>query len=244
MSKMFPAMNVGSLLGIEAMSRQWLEPLRGTIEQIQGLARDIFPDNIADLDFDLDDVTAYMMDEGLPVAWVPNAATMALILAADSPSARRAVYGRRWRGILNDCADRLDRITASEIHEHVGFAKKAVSAMRDGHTEAAHSLTAATLDTVLTTYFDEDTRREIVGKKRIDPDEYGVRQYFVFSQVWGIHRTYRAANGDKIPGTFNRHGSVHAVSRRQYSRLNATLGIAHLTSVLWFLNLTYTRRAK
>lgn len=242
MSSLFPKIDLSGFLGLEAMTREWLKPVMDSFEGIRELTKDLFPDNLSGVDFELDDLTVWMMDEGLPIAWVPNSETVALVIAAGSPGARRAVYGRRWRGILNDCADRLDRMTASDIQVHVEFARKAIRAMRADQWEAGQALTGNTLDTVMLNYFDKKTRIEIVGKNRIDPDEYGVRQYFAFAQVWGIHRQFWADKGDKIPGTFNRHGTVHGVSKRQYSRINAVLGIAHLTSILWFLNLFYTRR--
>ena len=63
-----------------------------------------------------------------------------------------------------------------------------------------------------------------------------VRTYFAWSQLAGVYKRYRREDNDPIPSTFNRHGSSHGVSKRQYSRLNATLGMAHLTSLMWIID--------
>lgn len=48
-----------------------------------------------------------------------------------------------------------------------------------------------------------------------------------------LERTFRSYEDD-VPTTFNRHGSSHGVALgRQYSRLNAVLGAAHLVSAMW-----------
>jgi len=205
---------------------------------------ELYPTNLLDAerDIDIDKYKLLMMDEGLPLAWVPRSKTIDAILRADNSARRRAVYGARWHSVVDDCEALLDRMSAAETHRYVIFAKKAAGALRDRHAEAAQSLAANTLDTVLRQFLEKPKRREVLGPKRIEPEDYPVRQFFIFSQLWGIHREFWVENGDPIPGTFNRHGAAHGVSRRQYSRLNAVLGLAHLTSLLWYVDTIYTRR--
>ena len=83
-------------------------------------------------------------------------------------------------------------------------------------------------------FIDDAIYRAWIGiQEPISPDELDVRTFFVICQLWGIHRRFWVKDGDPTPTWFNRHGSVHGVSSRQYSRLNAVLGVAHLTSLMW-----------
>lgn len=50
--------------------------------------------------------------------------------------------------------------------------------------------------------------------------------------IWGAHGEFWPDKGDKIPRSYSRHGSVHGVSRRQYSRINAVLALMHVVSLL------------
>lgn len=109
--------------------------------------------------------------------------------------------------------------------------------------ESALALAANTLDTAVKEFFTRDSYTNWIGTKvRIDPDELSVRRFFLIWQLWGVYRRFEVQKGDLIPGTFSRHGSAHAVSARQYSRLNAVLGLAHLTSLLWSIDSIYGRR--
>jgi hypothetical protein len=220
------------------------QTLFDSLVEIPNLGRGIFPDNLieADSDFDIETCKALMMDEGLPIAWVPRASTMSAVFAGTTRSERRAVYGRRWKSVVEDCVELLKQTTSPEIVELVAFAKKSAEALRQGHHEAALALSANTLDTVLKSYLSTAMRPEVTGKKRLEPDGYSARQFFVYSQLWGIHRPFYGNQSESPPSTFNRHGTVHGVSKRQYSRLNAVLGLAHLTSLLWWVDTGFANR--
>jgi hypothetical protein len=51
--------------------------------------------------------------------------------------------------------------------------------------------------------------------------------------VWSVYRQFWTTNGDPVPKTFGRHASAHAVSKAQYNRTNAVLGVMLVTSLLW-----------
>lgn len=232
-----------NLFGSIALGNTFQGVLLPFIESMRALAdgmRGVWPANLDGADFDIDQLKTLMMDEGLAIAWVPRSETIALISEAKTPAARRAIYGRRWRGIVTDCEVLTDRMNSVATSHYLRFLRAVVDSLRAGHSEAAQALAATTLDTAVKEFFNRNTYKEWIGaQSRIDPDELPVRRFFIFCQLWGIHRHFEVQNGDPIPGTFNRHGSVHAVSHRQYSRLNAVLALAHLTSLLWVIDSTY-----
>ena len=125
---------------------------------------------------------------------------------------------------------------------YLRFLRATICSLRDGHSEGAQALAANTLDTEVNEFFDRDSYTNWIGTKgRIDPHELSVQRFFVTCQLWGVYRHFHARNGDPISSTFSRNGSAHAVSSRQYSRLNAVIGFAHLTSLLYSIDNTYRR---
>jgi hypothetical protein len=222
-----------------------LQPLFDALPHLADLTRGVWPANLSrtQVDFDVDTLKMLMLDEGLPIAWVPRPETIGLVFVAESPAARRAVYGRRWRSVVNDCEELTDKMNSVATTRYIRFLQATIRSLREGHSESAQALAATVLDTAVAEFFDKDTYKQWIWKKeRIEPGELSVRKFFMICQLWGIHRRFH--DGDPIPGTFNRHGTVHAVSARQYSRLNAVLGLAHLTSFLWAIDSTYGARGR
>lgn len=232
--------------GLLKSTADLVRSITGSLGDLADVMRGIWPANLSGLSplLDVDKMKALMMDEGLPIAWVPRQETVRMVLEATSPAQRRAIYGRRWRGIVTDCEQLVNRMSATATSSYVRFLRAIIASLRDGHYESAQALAATTLDTAISDFYGESRRKWIGTNKRIDPEELSIRQFFVVSQLWGIHRQYKAGNGDRLPGTFNRHGSVHGVSSRQYSRLNAVLGLAHVTSLLYSIDIAHSNRSR
>ncbi len=51
-----------------------------------------------------------------------------------------------------------------------------------------------------------------------------------------MHKTFERHKGDKVPHTFSRHASVHAVSKVQYNKRNAAIALVLATSLVGFMN--------
>jgi hypothetical protein len=222
-----------------------IEPvLRAQREQITKLMavtadalRRIYPENwhgVRGIEFDR--LESILLDEGIPLVGVPRASTVQAILDAPEAAARRALVGRRWRSIITDCAMALDSFERPELKGQIGFGMKAVEALRDGHVEAAQALATNLLDTLLRTHFTADFRT-ITGNrangKQLELDDYTIRVACVIAPIWAAYREFWTTKGDPVPRTFARHASAHAVSRTQYNRTNAVLGIMLVTSLLW-----------
>lgn len=178
-----------------------------------------------------------LLDEGIALAWVPEAATLQLLLDAPSPQVRRAIIGRRWRSVSSHCETVLDEVTKPELQEARGFAVQASAALRAGHSAASQALSASLIDTVLRAHYDPKTRAALTGfrRSRLDIDDYAFREAIVLGGVFGAHEPFDGNGGERPPHNFSRHASVHAVSRRQYSRVNGVLALMHITALLRLL---------
>ncbi|MFP7761867.1 hypothetical protein [Marisediminicola sp. LYQ85] len=220
----------------------YLQSILGALPD-HDLRRSALPANIASSssapEFEL---LRLWMDEGLPVAHVPRAETLDLLAAAQSAAARRSIYGQRWRGILNDCDALLDEATTTRTAAIVGQTKKAIIGIRSGHTDLAQAFAGNALDTAISQTFPAKYYREWISSKSVgDPESQSLRRFFMLAQLQAVHRRY--VPGDSVPSTFNRHATVHGVGLgRQYSRLNAVLAIAHLTSFVRFIEIEFSRR--
>jgi hypothetical protein len=202
--------------------------------------RKTFPKNLLDADFDLnvDVLRLWTLDESLPVAWVPGPRIIKALSAATSRGERRSVYGTRWKTILNQCESALNNITASEVAPFVAHSKKAIMGLREGHTDLAQAYAASILDTAVTKLIPKGHYQSLVRTTDTDDlEELSVSQFLMFSQLNSVHTTYSAKRGDPVPRSFNRHATIHAVGFPQYSRINALLGIAHVTSFLCLQNI-------
>ncbi|MDQ3640111.1 MAG: hypothetical protein M3450_01260 [Actinomycetota bacterium] len=179
------------------------------------------------------DLEVLLLDEGLPLAWVPPAEVVARLFSAANASARRRIIGRRWKMIVRACMEELDEIEEPSLRDHVFFARRAAETLLSGSHEASQALSANLLDSVLRAEFTDAARKTITGRTaRLNIEDYPLRVSIVLGGIWGAHGQFWSNQGDKIPRSYSRHGSAHGVSRRQYSRINAVLALMHVVSLL------------
>lgn len=179
---------------------------------------------------------AILLDEGLPLAWVPPAPILRRLFAAPTPQRRREVIGRAWQPIIRAAASELDEIKLSRLRQDVHFAHQVVAALQSRNYEAGQALASNLLDTLLRKEFDRSDRVLITGQKdrfKIDDYDYPLPVALVLGGIWGCHSEFRGGQGGgPIPNRYSRHASVHAVSRKQYSRVNAVISLMHVTALL------------
>lgn len=236
-----------------AISKRAIEALRPRLDFIHRLQRDQFaviiaaarkgvfsslPPNWRDDTITIPkDLEQLLLDEGLPLAWVPPTAVLARIFAAGTPQERRRVIGRSWKRIGEACGVELDRVHALRLKGHVKFARNAARSLLDGSSETSQALSANLLDSILRAEFSDGDRKTITGhKSRLDIEDYPLRVAIVLGAIWGAHGQYWPEKGEKVPREFSRHGSAHGVSSRQYSRINAVLALMHVTALLRLLD--------
>lgn len=231
-----------------AIHKQALESLAPALRQIEELQRAQFAEVIATARRAYESalppnwpsgaalpagLEALLLDEGLALAWVPPADAVAQIFAAATPAERRAVIGRRWRGIGRACIAELDQVAHRSLTEHAGFGIEAAETLLAGSPAPSQALSSNLLDSILWAHFSSDDRRTITGQKvRLDISEYPLRVAIVLGGIWGAHSQFFPERNERIPRKYTRHGSVHGVSRRQYSRVNAVLALMHVTALL------------
>jgi len=209
----------------------WLQSHRIYLD-VDKLERDLLPENLrtADIDFDPDSWLDWI-SEGIPVAYVLDTATLEQLAAAETPSARRRIIGRRWESVLRATDALLREVTSADMVKFVRPAQRAIDGTRAGFSELAQAYAANTLDTLVRSQYSGAERKRWVQRSGADDEPGGFRNTLYFAQLQTVHAGFYDG---PVPSTFNRHGSAHAVGQgRQYSRLNAVLGIGHLVSAMW-----------
>ncbi len=242
---------MAGLTGFNDMVRKALEPLAATYRPPQwhsvfaslgDVINRLYPENLRDVRPDLDDLEELLVEEGIPLMWVPGPQTVRALLDAPDAAARRRIIGRRWKGIVNDCEAVLEEVTHPDVQNARGFALDVARALRAGHTSAAQALAANLLDSLLQRHFDQAARVRLTKNDfkttgvKFKFEDYKFKVACTFAPVWYAHAKYFPKNGDPIPRTFGRHPSAHGVSRTQYSRINAVYALMLVTSVIKFFD--------
>lgn len=239
--------------GVNAMLRETFEPLHehfreywaGVFEGLGSLKERIYPPNLHDATPSVEEFEQLLLEEGIPLMWVPGPKVVRALLDAPDAVGRREIIGRRWKGIVNDCEAVIEDVDLPDLQESRSFAFDCVAALRDGHNNAAQALAANLLDSLMRAHFDEPARKKITfnkkGQAKFDLNDYQLRVALTFAPVWYAHAEYWPKNGDPIPRVFGRHPSAHGVSRTQYSRINAVYGLMLVTSVLKFFDVELER---
>ncbi|MBN9141476.1 MAG: hypothetical protein J0H23_11680 [Micrococcales bacterium] len=195
------------------------------------------PENWHDTNLpDLPLLERLLLDEGLALAWVPPSRILNRLLTADTAQERRRVIGQNWRTIARACIYELDHVTSRQGRQHADFIRRAAAALEDGHQEAAQALATNLLDSMVRIHFDKPST--VVGQNtRLAIVDLPLKDALVLGGIWGAFGEFRADRGDTVPRWFTRHASVHGVSRRQYSRVNAVIVLMHCTALLRLLEL-------
>jgi hypothetical protein len=155
------------------------------------------------------------------------------LFVADTSQQRRRIIGSSWKRIIEAARTELDQVTAPRLKQHIHFARRAADAVLAGNHPEGQALAANLLDTIMRCEFSSSDRQSITDQKnRLDIEDYPVRLALVLGGIWGAHGEYWPDKGEQIPRRFSRHASAHGVSKRQYSRINATISLMHLTALL------------
>lgn len=244
---------VAEAAGLNARLRETLEPLnehfreywRDFFETLGSLKERIYPPNLHDATPSVEEFEQLLLEEGIPLMWVPGPKMVSALLDAADAGERRRVIGRRWKGIINDCEAVIDSVDHPSLQDSRNFAFDCVDALRDGHSNPAQALAANLLDSLMHTHFKKHDRVKLTSNKKggakFDLNDYQIRVALTFAPVWYAHAEYWPKNGDPIPRVFGRHPSAHGVSRTQYSRINAVYGLMLVTSVLKFFDVELER---
>lgn len=228
---------------IEPLTANLNDSLAPLLESLRSTFRLLLPPNLRPIWEQVSPahVRDFVREEGIPLYLVPRASIGLELLTAETHAARRAVLGRRFDALLDDCDAVLDTCDDPRWSDQVFFIRDAVGAARAGHTPSAQALAASVLDTLFSRYApDERDRRNLRSRdKDGNPPKEIVEEALVLAYVllpiWNAYMRYHPDKGDPVPRDFARHASAHGVGRRQYSKRNCMQACMLATSLLGYL---------
>lgn len=178
-----------------------------------------------------------LLDEGLALGWVPDAELLQKLFDASTKQERRRLLGRRWKTVMKSCRASVITVSQARYAGYRDFTLKAIDALEAGSPEAAQALAASLLDTMLRETLDGTDRTLVTSQRnRLDLNSLPLRASIVFGGIWGSFTEFYTSRGDKVPQSFSRHASAHAVGGRQYSRINTVIAIMHVTAYIMLLD--------
>lgn len=227
-----------SLKVATAFNERQTEWLKNLIPAFSTMRSAFYPDNLCDIPrLMLADVRVVILDDGIALYGIPRREIAEALVRAEDAAARRTILEDRWRDISTDCREIIEACTSEEATLRTPFALKVLDALDAGHIEAAQSLAASLLDTVVNAYFGEDRTTytpDRRGKRTNDAyDDLAVRQFLAFAPLWNAYQQFDATDdGVGIPTEFSRHCSVHAVHPDQYTLVNAVQAVMFVCSLI------------
>lgn len=182
-----------------------------------------FPDNLKTI----------LIDEGVPLAWVPPTHVLEKLFAAETSGDRNKILSDNWKAIVAECIVGLNSVEDEKFADYVKFALEAAEALDEGKWKASQALSTNILDSFLHREFTADARKELTNQKhRVDWEKFPIRVALVVGALSGGYAEYRPKNGKGIPKQFSRHASVHGLSSRQYTRLNAVIALMNVVGLV------------
>lgn len=220
---------------IKSLSKDWFNQISEIAKNAQKFVARSFPPNWTEgqtLSITPTNLETMLLDEGLALAWVPPHSVTEKLFAANDATQRRKILFNNRRGIINACLTELRAIDEPKLKEYVDFAIESAETIQSGHWRASQALSTNLIDSMILRLFDGQSKSTLTNQKqRIDWKSYPIREAVVFGGIWGSYSRYQPGDAN-IPRKYTRHASAHAVSNRQYTKINTLIALMHLTAFI------------
>jgi hypothetical protein len=196
---------------------------------------------VASLDID---TAMIIMNEGIPLVWIPRPSVITALLEAPDAEARDDILAAAGADIADDCLAVLGQVGAPHLKPMAGLAISAAEALRADHGAAAQALAANVFDTWL-----RDAARRGVAFTRPAPRSSVYKH--VSGQITPISEEILLSEfeavcvlapalpalasfdpADPPPPRFARHPTAHRAGPEQYTPANAVIAVMLAASVL------------
>ncbi|APS17509.1 hypothetical protein TK78_00060 [Streptomyces sp. Tue 6075] len=186
-----------------------------------------------------------LMQEGVPLAWVPPADVIRQLLAADDASSRSKVIDDSHPAILASCREALAEVTDARLTPQRTLLEECARAIENGMFNSAQALAANVWDTLMRgiafanpdlltskgTWNYRHIRRNVPSVDAEEDATLGeLRRAAVFLPVAKVLEDFW--HPQPVPFGFNRHATAHAAGTVQYTASNAMTALMLAVSVL------------
>ncbi|MBF6232433.1 hypothetical protein [Nocardia farcinica] len=202
----------------------------GLAKTAMAAVRRAYPPNWPnDPGFDLNLVQP-IVEEGIPIFYIPRREIVEKIVGAPDFSARIDVLMAHSNDIAADCREALSPPMHEAIQDRAALTLKAVETYLDGHYEAAQALAVVVCDSYLKTHIATSYKKMRENLALNDSDEAALRPLLrihmpLATAVPFLEEWWPDDAGTPPPTTFSRHLTVHGASTAQLNHTHATLAI-------------------
>ncbi len=190
---------------------------------------------------DFDRIKEVLEQDGIPIAHIPRAEIVQLIVDADSYEARIRIIEDRAADIAADCFQALQTKLDGILEKQVPLAVRAIEAYQSGFFESAQALAVSVCDTYLKKSFRGKKYKTMQAELAFDKSDdlaaaaafnyhYALTPAVPFLVPW--------FPGDQVdpPTKLSRHVTIHNASTDHVTPLNATIAIMLMTSMTLGIN--------
>ena len=238
----------------EESKRQRYREMHEAFERSERAFRASLPPNwhSPDIEFpSIEVVEELQLQQGVPLAWVPPNHVLNALLKLQTSDERSRLIEEESATILDACLEELERLSAALTNEWRESAKEAALSMQADLWRAGQALAAIALDTAThefvrssyanaTHHYDGQHNPTPPGSSPTSfptwTDIDYPRALLVMYGIWGAFKQFWVNRGDLVPAQFSRHGTVHSISPRQYTKANALIALMHLVALLCLLD--------
>lgn len=230
-------------------ARKLLAPLRAAIggsftRHFEGLLRRALPPNLREIgeQINVGEVLEFLKNEGIPLYLVPRASVGLRLLKAPTRQARRRVLNDRFHAIVEDCATLLETCSDPLVETEVHFVQDGLGALRGGNYASAQAMFTLTLDSLIQGLHETRQERQAITLRRKGPlpadalKDRSLIEAYVWLPSHNAHEEFWADKGDKVPHYYSRHASVHAVSKKQFTKRNCVQSLMLVTSLIGYVD--------
>ena len=187
------------------------------------------------------DMALQVINEGVPLIWVPRASIVSDLLRVRNSEMRSRILVNRHSAISGNCLTVLGEVSDPELTVLAEAAVEAAQALADAHFRSAQALASNILDT----WMRDAVRRGVFNltgrvrykevRRQIQPLSNNTsleffREICVLVPVAVALEEYLPPNPP--PRIFNRHATAHSVGQQQYTPANAVVSVMLISSLL------------
>jgi hypothetical protein len=190
------------------------------------------PANWCELTFDeAEEVEKLVREHGLPLVWVPGPDLTARLASSPTPADATRVLLEQQAAVLTDIEGVLDEVTQPQLGLLVSKTRKAVSALRGGHGDAAQALAAAVFTAALHEGLGHGELSDVREEAKLNSPDDAALSAYRRALVVHLAARYVQGRGYELPG-FNRSTSLHRMEAVQYTPANHLAAIMAAAAVL------------
>jgi hypothetical protein len=188
----------------------------------------------------------FMEETGWCLVWTPRWSVIEALLAAGSEARADVLHGHEEE-ILADLESCLAEADQPEVEELEAASVEAIKAYRNETVIPAQTAATAVLTTAIHVHFGIPTfpeaREKFGEKKAMEASIQQFRLRAILRVAYYAIAEFHGKDGESMPVKFNRHASVHRVSKAQFNRTNALVALMLIVPLVRELDRWFAMKA-